>query len=154
MRLILSVLICQAAGLIGAGATRTSVTHWYPTLTRPPGTPPSWVFAPVWTILYFLMGVALWSVWRRVSVTVGPARRALTVFAVQLGLNALWSALFFGMRSPGLALVCILPLWAAIAATIVSCRKVSSLTTPLLAPYLLWVSYAAYLNAGLYLLNR
>lgn len=154
MKLLISILICQAAGLAGAMLTRTSVLSWYPSLARPPLTPPAGVFAPVWTLLYLLMGLALWMIWRRSCVSPVQVRQTLSVFAVQLCLNVLWSALFFGLRSPGLALAGIVLLWIAIVRTLVLAARVSVPAALLLAPYLAWVSFAAYLNLGFYLLNR
>lgn len=154
MKLLLSILICQAAGLAGAAITRSSVLSWYPSLARPPLTPPSGVFAPVWTLLYLLMGVALGLIWGRSRDLPERTRPALAVFAVQLSLNVLWSALFFGLRSPGLALAGIALLWIAIVRTIMLTARISTPAALLLAPYLAWVSFAAYLNLGFYLLNR
>ncbi len=123
---------------------------WYTTLTRPPLNPPAWVFGPVWSMLYLAMAVAAWRVWRT-----GPGRSLPLVFwGVQLGLNALWSALFFGAHRMGLALVEILLLWAAIAVTTLLFFRAQSGAGWLMVPYLLWVSFAAYLNAGYWYLNR
>jgi translocator protein len=122
---------------------------WYAALERPPGTPPNWLFAPVWTALYAAMAVAAWMVWRRAGWGV-----ALALFVLQLALNGTWSWLFFGLNRPGVALVEITALWLAIAATLLAFRRVRPAAGMLLAPYLAWVSYAAYLNAGLWWLNR
>lgn len=121
---------------------------WYAALDKPPGTPPDWVFAPVWTTLFVLMAIALWLWWR--------ARAAPLVFAffsLQLVLNVLWSALFFGLQRPGLALFEMLLLAVAIAATMGAGRRDAPLASMLLVPYLAWVLYAFYLNAGIVLLN-
>ena len=145
------LLLCLGAGALGGFATSRSLETWYPTLIKPSWNPPDAVFAPVWTTLYLLMGVAGWLIWR------APARpsrrRALILFAVQLLLNSLWSMLFFGLRSPGLALVEIVLLWLAILATMVSARDVSRAAAWLLAPYLAWVSFATVLNASIWRLN-
>lgn len=122
---------------------------WYAALERPPGTPPNWLFAPVWTALYAAMAVAAWMVWRRAGWGM-----ALSLFVLQLALNGTWSWLFFGLNRPGVALVEITALWLAIAATLLAFRRVRPAAGMLLAPYLAWVSYAAYLNAGLWWLNR
>ncbi len=118
---------------------------------KPWGDPPPWVFGPVWIALYVLMGIAAWLVWRRQDEA--GRRLALMLFAFQLGLNALWSFVFFGMENPGAALVNIGVLWAVILATTFAFRKISQLAAWLLLPYLAWVSFASYLNCGIWLLN-
>ena len=141
--------------VVGAGsgfATMGGVRDWYPTLVRPSFAPPTWVFGPVWTTLYLMMGFAAWLVWQRRG-TGAQVRTALVLFTVQLVLNALWSPLFFGLRSPGLALAEIVVLWWAILATLVVFWKVRPVAGGLLVPYLAWVSFATILNAGFWLLN-
>ena len=139
------VLLCNAAGALGAVATAGAVDGWYGTLVRPPLNPPSWVFGPVWTLLYTLMGGALWLVLHRVAPS--PARRrALVLFGVQLVLNAAWSPVFFGAHALGAALVVIVALWGAILATILAFRRLRPAAAGLLVPYLGWVSFATYLN--------
>jgi translocator protein len=124
---------------------------WYAQINKPSWTPPSWVFGPAWTTLYALMAIAAWMVWMRPAT---PARRAaLTAFFVQLVLNALWTPLFFGARAPGLALVDIVLLWMAIAATIVLFWRVRPAAGALLIPYILWVSYATALNFAIWQMN-
>ncbi len=129
--------------------TATSVGGWYLSLTRPPGTPPNWVFGPVWTVLYVLMALAAWMVWRRVGA--GPALR---LWGWQLAANALWSPVFFGLRSPALGLAAILLMLALVAATARVFHRIRPLAGALMLPYLAWVSYATYLNLGLWWLNR
>lgn len=125
---------------------------WYATLAKPALNPPSWVFGPVWTTLFALMGIAAFLVWRK-----GTHRRnikiALGIFGVQLALNTLWSILFFGMQNPGVALVEITLLWLAIVATIIAFARISRPAAWLLAPYILWVSFAAYLNYAIWAVN-
>ncbi len=152
VKLIVSLAIPQVVGLTGALATAGGVRDWYPALAKPGFTPPGWVFGPAWTLLYLLMGIALWLVWREAGRSEN-VRPALLAFAVQLALNALWSFVFFGLRMPGAALVEIILLLGAIVFTIVQFRKVSRLAALLLVPYLLWVSFAAVLNASIWLLN-
>jgi len=124
---------------------------WYSTLAKPALTPPSWVFAPAWTLLYALMALAAFIVWRRSR---GPARRAaLLAFALQLALNLAWSPLFFTLHRPDLAFVDLVAMWIAIAATIVLFARVSRPAAWLLSPYLAWVTFAGYLNLGVWLLN-
>ena len=122
---------------------------WYAALEKPPLTPPNWIFAPVWTLLYVCIAVAAWLVWRAKA---GPS--ALVLWSVQLLLNALWSWIFFGLHRPGTALVEILALFAVLAATLAWFWRVRVLAGVLLVPYLAWVGFAAYLNAGLWALNR
>lgn len=149
--LITSVVVCQLAGIVPSLLTADDVATWYPTLDKPWFTPPSWVFGPVWTTLYLLMGVALYLVWARAS---GRRRRmALGLFAVQLALNAGWSLAFFGQRDVSFGLVVILALLAAVAATVVAFARVDRRTGALLVPYLLWVAFATALNYGIWRLN-
>ena len=143
-------LACFLAAGLGSLLTMVSVGSWYAGLTKPSWNPPSWVFGPVWTVLYAMMAVAGWLVWRRG----GPASRsALRWFAVQLVLNVGWSAVFFGLQVPGLALVEILALWVAIAATLMTSWRVARPAGFLFAPYLLWVSFAVALNFAIWRLN-
>jgi tryptophan-rich sensory protein len=145
-------LTFSAAGIASAFTAR-SVRNWYPTLRKPVGNPPASYFGPVWTVLYFLMTIAVWNVWR-VGDGWEDATAAITVFLIQLALNAAWSVIFFGMRSPGAALVEIILLWAAILVTMILFWRLSLFSGALLVPYLAWVTYAAYLNAGIWRLNR
>jgi benzodiazapine receptor len=133
-----------------ATVTASSVHSWYPTLVRPPGTPPNWVFGPVWTALYVMMAVAAWLVWRGND----PARyRALLLWGWQLLVNALWTPAFFGLHSTGLGVVVILPLPVLIALTALRFAPLSRVAAMLLAPYFLWSLYAAYLTTGFFILN-
>ena len=143
------LLLCFAVAGAGGFATAEGVRTWYPTLDKPPWTPPNWLFGPVWTVLYAAMAVAAWNVWRQAE----PARGALGLWALQLVLNAGWSPLFFGLQRLDLALVDIAALWLAIAATIAAFWTHSRLSAGLLVPYLVWVSYAGALNFRLWQLN-
>ena len=147
-----AIAVCLLAALIGSSVTAPAVPTWYAAFVNPALHPPAWVFGPVWTVLYILMGIALYLVWSkgwgRKDVKVGMA-----IFSVQLVLNVLWSYLFFGLQSPLLALAGIVVLWIAILMTIGAFYRVSTPAAALLVPYLLWVSFAAYLNYGIYLLN-
>jgi tryptophan-rich sensory protein len=125
---------------------------WYAGLTKPSWNPPSWVFGPVWTVLYVLIAVAAWLVWKDRG-SIAAAAAPLTAWLVQLVLNALWSWLFFGMHRPGLALMDIALLWIAIVVTIVLFWGVRPVAGALLVPYLAWVSFATALNAALWRLN-
>ncbi|MFP4229212.1 MAG: TspO/MBR family protein [Salinivenus sp.] len=146
------VVVCEAVGLVAAWATQLSVTTWYPTLDKPGFTPPNWLFAPVWTILYAMMGLAAFLLWRTDG-SDGRRRAALGWFVVQLALNAGWSFAFFGARSPAGGLVVIVALWGALAWTTDRFFRLRAAAGWLLVPYLLWVTYAAALNAGIWLLN-
>jgi tryptophan-rich sensory protein len=153
VKLVISVAVPLAVGGLSGFATARGVAEWYPTLVKPSFNPPAWVFGPVWTVLYIMMGVAAFFVWRT-GLDVDGVRAALAVFAVQLALNGLWSILFFGMQAPGLALIEIALLWIAIGVTVVLFWRVSPLPGAMLLPYWAWVSFAAVLNASLWWLNR
>jgi benzodiazapine receptor len=146
-----SAALCFGTEAVGAVLTAAGVREWYPTLAKPAWTPPSWVFGPVWTLLYALMAVAAWLVWRRAGLRGG--RVPLGLFAAQLVLNAAWSGLFFALRNPAAALVDIVALWVLIAATVAAFARVSRTAALLLVPYLLWVTFAAALNAAIWTMN-
>jgi tryptophan-rich sensory protein len=150
--LIIAVLIPELVGVVGAVATQSSVTTWYPTLTKPWFTPPDAVFGPVWVTLYAVMGVASWQVWRQ-GARRATVQMALVVYGVHLVFNAAWSIVFFGLQSIGGGLVVILFLLLAILATLRRFARVDRLAAWLLAPYLLWVAYATALNVALWWLN-
>ena len=142
--------LCLAASAAGGLFTASSVGSWYQELNKPGWNPPDWLFAPVWTTLYTMMGVAGWLVWRQG----GPHRRAaLLLFGVQLALNVLWSALFFGLRNPTAGLLEIVLLFVTIGATTFAFARVSKLAALLFLPYLGWVGFATCLNAALWSLN-
>lgn len=150
--LILFVAVCL--GIAGAGGlfTAGSVQDWYPVLQKPAWTPPSWIFGPVWTILYVMMAIAAWLVWRKRQVD--KVQGALGLFLLQLALNAAWSPLFFGLKNPLAGLLDIIPLWAAILVTLMFFLRISIAAGVLLIPYWLWVSYATALNFTLWIMNR
>jgi tryptophan-rich sensory protein len=138
-----------AAGAVGSWATVVNVRTWYPSLVKPAWNPPSWIFAPVWTSLYVLMGVAVWRAWRS-----GAAARPLVQgYFFQLGLNGLWSVLFFGFKQPGWALVDILALWLVLLWLQVGLWRTDRTAGVLWLPYLLWVSFATALNTAIVRLN-
>jgi benzodiazapine receptor len=141
------------AGVIGAIFTTPAVPTWYAALKKPAFTPPGWVFSPVWIALYLLMGVSAFMVWSK-GWGEGRVRMALGLFVVQLVLNALWSLMFFGLRSPLAGFVNILALWIFILLTMLYFFKVSTTAGTLLVPYILWVSFAAVLNFSILVLNR
>jgi translocator protein len=149
--LIIFFAICLGAGGVGSIFTARAVREWYPRLRKPVGTPPSWVFGPVWTTLYVLMAISAWLVWREYR---GGARAALLIFFAQLALNVAWSAIFFGSRMPGVAFAEVLLLWFAIAFNIFVFYLLMPAAALLLLPYWAWVTYASYLNFGIWRLNR
>lgn len=149
-KLIFSIGICLGVGIIGSFFTVSSIPTWYVTLNKPFFSPPNWVFGPVWTILYIMMGISLCMVW----ISKGKLKQnALHLFFIQLGLNVLWSLIFFGWHNPLLALVDIIALWIAIVLTIKYFYPVSRLAAYLLIPYILWISFASILNLSIILLN-
>jgi len=144
---------CLAAGAIGSIFTRSAIPTWFVTLEKPVFSPPNWLFAPVWTLLYILMGIAAFLVWRK-GLGNGQVRSALIVFLIQLILNTLWSVVFFGLESPLFGLVIISVLWVVILVTVIQFFNISRAASMLLWPYLLWVTFAAVLNSSIWLLNR
>jgi len=149
--LVVFIALCLLVSGVGGAITATSVGTWYQALLKPAFNPPDWIFAPVWVTLYLFMAVAGWRVWRRAGP--GPGRRALVVFAMQLGLNVAWSFLFFGLRRIDFALVEIVFLLAVIIANTVLFWRIDRVAGMFFVPYLLWVAYAMVLNASLWLLN-
>jgi len=150
-KLIASILLCQLAGSIGSLVTFSSITGWYLTLNKPFFTPPNWAFGPVWLTLYLLMGISLFIVWnKRLNKKTRPA---IQIFGLQLGLNILWSIVFFGFQSISAGLVVIVLMWFAILWTMLRFWKISKPAAWLLVPYIVWVTIATALNAGVWLLN-
>jgi translocator protein len=151
-RLAASIIIVFIAGAIGTVATLSQIPTWYAALAKPVWAPPNWLFGPVWTTLYVLIGIALFLVWRE-----GTDRRdvriALGIFAVQLILNILWSVIFFGYHSLLGGFIVIIILWIAILANIIAFYFISKPAGLLLIPYIVWVSIASYLNYAVYVLN-
>jgi translocator protein len=150
--LLLFLVVTFVAAAVGSAATAGSVAEWYPTLRKPSWNPPSWVFGPVWTLLYVAMAVAAWRVWRRAES--GAARATLGLYGAQLALNALWSILFFGLRRPDLALVDVVLLWVLLLVLLVRFARVDRLAVVLWTPYVAWVGFASVLNATIWQLNR
>ena len=137
------------AGVIGSAATFENVRTWYPTQAKPSWNPPNWIFGPVWTTLYVLMGTAAWRVWRT-----GPAARPLVIgYFVHLVPNALWSILFFGLKQPAWALADILMLWVLLVWLLVGFWRADRLAGVLWLPYVLWVTFATALNSAIVWLN-
>ena len=149
--LIFFIAICFFAAWLGSAATTPKIGGWYARLTKPGWNPSSWIFGPVWTVLYLAMAVAAWLVWRNAGWS--GAKLPLSLFGLQLALNVSWSWLFFGMESPALAFGEILLLWIAIAATTVAFWLRSTAAGLLFVPYLGWVTFAAALNFVIWQLN-
>jgi translocator protein len=152
LKLLAAIVISELAGIIGSFFNIQSIPTWYATLAKPALNPPNWIFGPVWTTLYLLMGVAAFLVWKK-GLEHKEVRVALWIYAVQLVLNTFWSIIFFGFQSPGWALIEISLLWISIVITIIAFHKVSRKAAYLLLPYLAWVSFATYLNYALWSLN-
>lgn len=153
VKLILSIGLCLGAGILGSFFTISAIPNWYVTLNKPSFSPPNYLFAPVWTILYILMGISLYLVWKKKNPSTSLRTGVPAVFWIQLILNASWSIIFFGMRNPALALVDIIVLWIVILLTIKSFYKINKFAGQLLFPYLVWVSFASILNLAIILLN-
>lgn len=152
LTLAVALLIPQIIGLLGSLFTSATIPTWYATLARPELAPPNWVFGPVWTVLFILMGIASFLIFQK-----GYERRdvriALSFYGAQLILNLLWSLLFFGARNPGLAFAEIVVLWLVLFLTIRKFWPLSKTSAYLLVPYILWVSFAGYLNYSIWILN-
>ena len=151
-KLIVAIIISELAGIIGAIFTTSAIPTWYTTLTKPALNPPSWIFGPVWTTLYLLMGIAAFLIWKK-GWDRKDVRQALAVFGLQLILNTAWSIIFFNFHSPFWALMDIVLLWTAIVWTMILFYKISKPAMWLLIPYILWVSFASYLNYSIFILN-
>jgi benzodiazapine receptor len=149
LALVLLIVICFAVAGLGGLAATPNIPNWYAGLAKPSWTPPDWLFGPVWSALYLSMAVAAWLVWRK-----GNALVPLIVFGVQLGFNAAWSWLFFGLHNPSAAFVDIVLLWAVIAATTAVFWRRSLVAGLLFVPYWAWVSFAAVLNFAIWRLNE
>jgi len=151
-KLIFSIFICLFAGFIGSSFTTPAITNWYAMLQKPSFAPPNWVFFPVWTALFIMMGISLFLIWKK-GWGDKTVKTSIYIFAGQLVLNTLWSFAFFGLRSPLLGLMEIILLWLAILATILTFKKLSRTAAYLLIPYILWVSFAAFVNFSIWKLN-
>ncbi|MBU2509597.1 MAG: TspO/MBR family protein [Candidatus Omnitrophota bacterium] len=150
-RLIVAILICQSAGLLGTLTMNDAFAEWYPSLVKPAFNPPGWVFGPAWILLYTLMGIALYVVWQKKKSK--NRDLAIAAFAIQLVLNAMWTPIFFGMQQVFYALLDISLLWIMIALTIYLFSRISKAAAWLLVPYLAWVTFAMILNYSIWQLN-
>jgi benzodiazapine receptor len=152
LKLIVSIVLAGLAGFIGSFFTTSSVMSWYPTLIKPSFNPPSWLFGPVWTILYIMIGVSLYLVWTS-KAKKKIKQKAYIIFGVQLILNSLWSIVFFGMQQPAGAFLVIALLWISIIYNALVFYRISKPAGYLLVPYFLWVSFASVLNFAIWMLN-
>lgn len=151
-KLLISVIGCELVGILGTPFTISAIPSWYATLNKPFFAPPNWLFGPAWTILYFLMGVAFFLIWKQ-GWQKQKVKTAGQFFLAQLALNGIWSPIFFGLRAPLLGLIVIVTMWVMIVMTMKKFYPLSRLAFYLLVPYLLWVSFATLLNAAIVVLN-
>lgn len=152
IKIVVSIAICLLVGFVGGRITSGEIDSWYLTIHKPTWNPPNWLFFPVWTTLYVLMGIALFLVWKHPGGT-RAYRLALLAFFIQLLLNFLWSVIFFNLHSPAVAFGEIVLLWIAILCTIIAFKPFSRVAAWLLVPYIAWVSFAAFLNYTIMTLN-
>ena len=162
LKIIIAIAICELAGLVGSLFTTPAIgSNWYAGLTKPAWMPPSWLFAPVWILLFALMGISLYLIWRRQALIRASAsamgggigKWTVGLFFFQFALNIFWSIIFFGLHSPGAAFIEIIFLWLSILATIIVFSKISKAAAWLLVPYILWVSFAGFLNYSIWQLS-
>lgn len=151
-KFIIAVFICEAVGIVSGLLTQNEMTTWFSSLNKPSWNPPAYLFGPVWTTLYLLMGISLWLVWKSNAPETQKLRAELT-FALQLFLNFMWSILFFNIHSPALAFVDIVLMIVAILMTIGRFARISRLAAWLLVPYLMWVCFATVLNYRIWAMN-
>jgi benzodiazapine receptor len=151
-RLVGSIAACEGAGLIGSVFTTPAIPTWYAALEKPAFTPPNWVFAPVWGVLYALMGVAVFLIWRR-GLALPGVKPAFILFWVQLVINLLWSVVFFGAHSLLGGAVLIIALWVLVLLTTLRFFRISAVAGGLLIPYIAWLSIASALNVWVLILN-
>lgn len=154
LKITYCVAICLAVGYLSSNVTQSSIKTWFPTIEKPFFNPPSWVFAPVWTMLYIMMGIAAGMVWNKLESNKELVKKGLLFFTVQLLLNALWSYLFFGLNNILLALIEIILLWLIIYETYFIFKQIDKRPSYLLIPYLSWVGFATILTGTIYWLNR
>jgi len=151
-RLILCIAICQMAGIIGSVFTASSVSTWYTTIVKPWFTPPGSVISTVWIALFALMGLSLFLVWQK-GISEKDSKIAILIFAAQLSVNMLWSYAFFALQSPLAGVVVIVFLWLLILQCIIRFWSIRKEAALLLVPYIIWVSFAAFLNYTIWRLN-
>lgn len=152
LKLLLAIVICEAAGILGSLFTASAIPTWYVLLVKPSFSPPSWLFGPVWVVLYMLMGISLYIIWER-GFKKPQVKKAITLFTIQLIFNAAWSLIFFGLHNISLAFIEIIAMWILIVAVIFKFLKIEKIAAYLLIPYLIWVTFASYLNFSIWRLN-
>ena len=153
LKITYCVAICLAVGYLSSKVTQSSISTWYPLIKKPSFNPPNWVFAPVWTMLFIMMGIAAGMVWNKLESNKELVKKGLLFFTVQLLLNALWSYLFFGLNNILLALIEIILLWLIIYETYYIFKQIDKRAGYLLIPYLAWVAFATILTGSIYWLN-
>jgi len=151
-KLIISIVVCQGVGLLSAFLTSAEMNTWFDTLNKPSWNPPGYLFGPVWTFLYLLMGISVWLIWKS-NISNRRKESAMTIFGVQLFFNFCWSIIFFRYHSPAWAFVDILLMIITIIMTMISFSSISKPATWLLLPYLLWVCFASFLNYTIWMMN-
>jgi translocator protein len=149
--LFVFIVLCYSIGGLGGWVTYPAIGGWYNTIKKPSWTPPNWIFAPVWNFLFLLTAISGWLVWRKNGFN--AVRLEMTIFATQLSLNLLWSVVFFGLRSPGWALLVAVLLWLSVGAMIATFRQVSRVASMLMLPYFVWAAFAIALNFAIWRLN-
>ena len=153
IKIAIWVVICLVVGYVSSIYTRSSITTWYPTLEKPFFNPPNWIFAPVWTMLYILMGVSAGLIWQKIDNQKELVKKGLFFFTIQLILNGFWSVLFFGWNNILLSLIEIILLFLFIFETYLTFKKLDKTASLLLIPYMVWVIFASILTASIYFLN-
>lgn len=153
LKISLLVVLCLTVGYLSSIVTQNSIETWYPTIKKPFFNPPNWIFAPVWTLLFILMGIAAGLIWNKINLEKEAVKKALLFFFIQLFFNAMWSYLFFGLHNILLALIEIILLWLLIYETYILFKKIDKLSGYLLIPYLIWVGFATLLTASIFYLN-
>lgn len=152
LKLSVAVIGCELVGIIGSVFTVSAIPNWYSSLNKPFFSPPNWLFGPVWTLFYLFMGISLYLIWQQ-GVQKKKIKTALKYFFIQLALNFVWTPIFFGLKSPALALIVIIAMLVFIVLTIKKFYPINNWAAYLLIPYLAWVSFATILNASIVLLN-
>lgn len=158
IKIVIAAVVIQILGALPAFSSMGGLSGWYQTLNKPNFNPPNWLFGPVWSALFLLMGISVGIVWHKFfniedSLLKTKAKRALSLFIIHMSLNMMWTILFFGLQLPTLALIDIVILWFFILGLILIFKPISKLSAILLIPYILWVSFAIVLNASIVYLN-
>lgn len=154
LRIATVIMTCLAVGYFSSIVTRDNISTWYVNIEKPIFNPPNWVFAPVWTVLYIMMGYAAGRIWNKIDQNETDVKKGFLFFLIQLALNALWSFLFFGLHNPMLASFEIVLLWLMIFETYLIFKKIDKIAAYLLIPYLGWISFATVLTFSIWFLNK